>query len=230
MTANAEEYEAKHVHRVYEEIASHFSSTRYKVSPWYSVAKGRARASADCKARLMRSAMADRRALPPGSAGRVGRRRRGVRERQVPVGQPEGLHRSLRPLREPRPDRGPARRQRRDRGRWPRAAASAATLRLCHFHRGGASLRDPRAAGRGHPEYPVRAALDRRSGERCAGTRPHLRVGARAEAEPPGLGRRRRPGRDSPLGSQSFGRRWERGEHGDFPALLSPLPPRRARG
>lgn len=27
-----EEYERKHVHEVYEQIASHFSSTRYKVS------------------------------------------------------------------------------------------------------------------------------------------------------------------------------------------------------
>jgi hypothetical protein len=29
--ARGEEYEAQHVHSVYEEIASHFSSTRYKV-------------------------------------------------------------------------------------------------------------------------------------------------------------------------------------------------------
>lgn len=28
---HSEEYEAQHVHSVYEEIASHFSSTRYKV-------------------------------------------------------------------------------------------------------------------------------------------------------------------------------------------------------
>lgn len=28
---NGEEYEQEHVHSVYEQIASHFSSTRYKV-------------------------------------------------------------------------------------------------------------------------------------------------------------------------------------------------------
>lgn len=28
---NAEEYESKHVHEVYQQIASHFSETRYKV-------------------------------------------------------------------------------------------------------------------------------------------------------------------------------------------------------
>lgn len=32
MAAEAEQYEVKHVHEVYEKIASHFSSTRYK--PW----------------------------------------------------------------------------------------------------------------------------------------------------------------------------------------------------
>jgi len=30
-TPRGEEYEAQHVHSVYEDIASHFSSTRYKV-------------------------------------------------------------------------------------------------------------------------------------------------------------------------------------------------------
>ena len=30
---SGEQYEAEHVHAVYEQIASHFSSTRYKVSP-----------------------------------------------------------------------------------------------------------------------------------------------------------------------------------------------------
>jgi hypothetical protein len=33
--AKSEQYEETHVHAVYEQIASHFSSTRYKV--WYSV-------------------------------------------------------------------------------------------------------------------------------------------------------------------------------------------------
>lgn len=28
---NAEDYESKHVHEVYQQIASHFSETRYKV-------------------------------------------------------------------------------------------------------------------------------------------------------------------------------------------------------
>jgi len=31
LEARGEGYEVKHVHTVYEEIASHFSSTRYKV-------------------------------------------------------------------------------------------------------------------------------------------------------------------------------------------------------
>jgi tRNA (uracil-5-)-methyltransferase TRM9 len=31
-TNQAAEYEAEHVHQVYEQIADHFSSTRYKVS------------------------------------------------------------------------------------------------------------------------------------------------------------------------------------------------------
>ena len=34
---DSESYEEVHVHHVYEQIASHFSSTRYKVSPSTSV-------------------------------------------------------------------------------------------------------------------------------------------------------------------------------------------------
>jgi hypothetical protein len=30
--SNSEQYETDHVHKIYDEIASHFSSTRYKVS------------------------------------------------------------------------------------------------------------------------------------------------------------------------------------------------------
>lgn len=61
-----EAYEDRHVHQVYEQIASHFSSTRYKVIRIYPPPK-QATQVAD------RPALAHHRALPPGSPSRLRR-------------------------------------------------------------------------------------------------------------------------------------------------------------
>jgi len=50
-------YEAEHVHSVYEQIASHFSSTRYKVYITYPIISLRRRAN------RIHPAMADSRAV-----------------------------------------------------------------------------------------------------------------------------------------------------------------------
>jgi hypothetical protein len=79
-------YEEEHVHTVYQQIAPHFSSTRYKVS--------RVEPSLDCL--LTAIAVACSRGFPTPPRTWVYWTRRWVRKWQVPCREPGHLRRRLR--------------------------------------------------------------------------------------------------------------------------------------
>lgn len=65
MKPDAEEYESKHVHEVYQQIASHFSETRYKVRLYYRTCQ--------CNQVSDDLAMANRRTVPSRAKARLNR-------------------------------------------------------------------------------------------------------------------------------------------------------------
>lgn len=83
-TAEAVAKEEQHVHKVYQEIAEHFSNTRYKVSK-------KQEAIPRPKPPLI-PAMADCRTVPPTSASRSNWARYRLRKRKVPASQQKDMH------------------------------------------------------------------------------------------------------------------------------------------
>lgn len=82
-TAEAVAKEEQHVHKVYQEIAEHFSNTRYKVSKRLYLLRSEA---------PLIPAMADCRTVPPTSASRSNWARYRLRKRKVPASQQKDMH------------------------------------------------------------------------------------------------------------------------------------------
>lgn len=81
----SQEYEEQHVHNVYEQVASHFSSTRYKVSLWLIHVRR-------CYRLTELQALANCPAIPPRAFSRIRWPRRWLRKREILECQPERLH------------------------------------------------------------------------------------------------------------------------------------------
>ena len=93
---SSETYEETHVHSVYEAIAPHFSSTRYKVLPHPSSRLLHFQSQVTKVPRP--PALAPRRHLPLLSPRLLSRRRSRLRQRQEPSPRPVALLHRLRPL------------------------------------------------------------------------------------------------------------------------------------
>jgi hypothetical protein len=83
----AQAYEEEHVHSVYEEIASHFSSTRYKVPTLSPTLQAHAHSSM--------TAMASHRALSQFTFAGLSRRRHWLWKWQISADQQKRVHRSI---------------------------------------------------------------------------------------------------------------------------------------
>lgn len=81
----SQEYEEQHVHNVYEQIASHFSSTRYKVSLWLIHVRW-------CYRLTELQALANCPAIPSRASSRIRWPGRWLRKREILDCQPQRLH------------------------------------------------------------------------------------------------------------------------------------------